>query len=61
MSPVIDNVLSDDVIDNDVIDNDVIDDDDVDIDYKLVEQMKEQSKAILPEIEEALTEYFGRD
>ena len=34
-------------------------DDDVEIDYDLVSQMKEQSKAILPEIEEALTEYFG--
>ena len=34
-------------------------DDDVEIDYDLVAKMKEQSKAILPEIEEALTDYFG--
>ena len=34
-------------------------DEDVEIDYDLVTQMKEQVKSILPEIEEALTEYFG--
>jgi len=35
--------------------------DDVEIDESLVEQMKLQGKKILPEINEALDEYFGED
>jgi len=35
--------------------------DDVEIDKNLVEQMKHQGKEILPEINDALDEYFGED
>ena len=35
--------------------------DDVEIDESLVEQMKHQGKEILPEINDALDEYFGED